>query len=54
MANRNPFAIAGITIFLITGAVVVIGVTGTILLLLYTVLSVALSSMFGIELPKLH
>jgi hypothetical protein len=32
----------------------VIGVSGTILLLLYTVVSVALSSMFGIELPKLH
>ena len=54
MANRNPFAIAGIAIFLITGVVVVIGVSGTILLLLYTVVSVALSSMFGIELPKLH
>jgi hypothetical protein len=54
MANRNPIAIIGIAIFLITGVVVVIGVTGTILLLLYTVLSVALSSVFGIELPKLH
>jgi len=54
MANRNVFAIAGITIFLMVGVVVVIGVTGTILLLLYTVLSVALSSLFGIELPKLH
>jgi hypothetical protein len=53
MANRNPFAIVGIAIFLLTGVVVVIGVTGTILLLLYTVVSVVLSSVFGIELPKL-
>jgi hypothetical protein len=54
MANRNVFAIAGIAIFLIVGVVVVIGVTGTVLMLLYTALSVILSSVFGIELPKLH
>jgi hypothetical protein len=54
MANKNPIAIVGIAIFMLTGVVVVIGVAGTILLLLYTMLSVALSSMFGIELPKLH
>ena len=54
MANKNPIAILGIAIFMLTGVVVVIGVAGTILLLLYTVLGVALSSLFGIELPKLH
>ncbi len=54
MANRNPFAIVAIAIFLLTGVVVAIGVAGTILLLLYTLVSVVLSSVFGIELPKLR
>jgi hypothetical protein len=53
MANRNPFAIIGIAIFLLTGVVVVIGVAGTILLLLYTVI-VAVFGAFGIDLPHLH
>jgi hypothetical protein len=53
MANKNPFAIIAIAIFLLTGVVVVIGVIGTVLLLLYTLVSVVLSSVFGIELPKL-
>lgn len=53
MANRNVFAIAGIAIFLIVGVFVVIGVAGTILMLLYTVVVVAFAA-FGIELPHLH
>ena len=53
MANRNVFAIAGIVVFLITGAVVVIGVAGTVLLLLYAI-ATAIFGVFGIELPHLH
>lgn len=53
MANKNPFAIVAIAIFLITGVAVVIGVTGTVLLLAYTLVSIVLNSVFGIELPKL-
>jgi hypothetical protein len=52
MVNRNPIAIIGIVIFLITGVVVVIGVAGTILLMLYTMLGLVLG-IFGIALPKL-
>jgi uncharacterized membrane protein len=52
MANRNPFAIIGIAIFLLTGVAVVIGVTGTLLLMLYTILGLVLG-IFGVELPKL-
>ena len=53
MANRNVVALAGIAIFMATGVVVVIAVAGTIFMLLYTVVSVALAA-FGIELPRLH
>ena len=53
MANRNVFAIAAIGIFLITGAVVAVGIAGTILLILYTVAGVVLKAVFGIELPHL-
>ena len=53
MSNRNPFAIIGIAIFLITGAVVVIAVAGTVLLLLYAIFT-AIFGVFGIELPQLH
>jgi hypothetical protein len=52
MANKNPFAIVGIAIFLLTGVAVVIGVTGTLLLMLYTILGLVLG-IFGVELPKL-
>ena len=52
MANRNPIAIIGIAIFLITGVVVVIGVAGTILWMLYAIVGLVLG-VFGIELPKL-
>jgi hypothetical protein len=52
MANRNVFAIAGIAIFLICGVFVVLGVTATLLLMLYTIIGLVLG-IFGIELPKL-
>jgi hypothetical protein len=54
MANKNVFAIASIAIFLMVGVVVAIGVVGTIAVFLYTAVAFILSSMFGIELPRLH
>ena len=54
MANRNVFAIAGIGIFLITGAVVAIGIAGTVLLILYTIAGIVLKAAFGIDLPHLY
>jgi hypothetical protein len=54
MADKNVFAIIGIAIFLITGIFVVIGVVGTIVVFLYTIVAFVFSSVFGIELPRLH
>jgi hypothetical protein len=54
MANKNVFAIASIAIFLMVGVVVAIGVVGTIAVFLYTVVAFILSSVFGVELPRLH
>lgn len=54
MANKNVFAIAAITIFLMVGVVVALGVLATIAMLLYTVVAFVFSHVFGIELPHLH
>ena len=54
MANKNVFAIAAIAIFLMVGVVVAVGVVATIAMLLYTVVAFVFSSVFGIELPRLH
>jgi hypothetical protein len=47
MANKNVFAVIAIGIFLI-------GVVGTILMLLYTAVVAIFKSAFGIDLPHLH
>jgi hypothetical protein len=52
MANRNPFAIVAIGIFLLCGVFVALGVTATLLLMLYTMLGLVLG-IFGVHLPKL-
>ena len=54
MAEKNIFAIAAIVIFLIVGVFVAIGVIGTIAMLLYSLVALVFSSLFGIELPRLH
>jgi len=53
MANRNVFAIAGIAIFLMVGAVVAIGVVASIFMVLYGIVVLIFHSAFGIELPHL-
>ncbi len=54
MANRNIFAIAGIGIFLFIGAVTALAIAGTILLVLYGIVSAVFKAAFGIELPHLY
>jgi uncharacterized membrane protein len=53
MANRNPFAIVGITLALIVGVVVAVSIVGTILVFLYGIVVAVFRSAFGIELPHL-
>ena len=53
MANRNPFAIVGIALALIIGAIVGVGILGTILVFLYGLVVFVFKSAFGIELPHL-
>ena len=53
MANKNVFAIAGIGIFLIVGAIVAVAIAGTILMFLYGIVVVVFGNAFGIELPHL-
>ena len=53
MADKNVFAIAGIGIFLIVGAIVAVAIAGTILMFLYGVVVVVFRSVLGIELPHL-
>jgi hypothetical protein len=53
MANRNPFAIVGIGIALIIGAIVGVGILGTILMFLYGIVVIVFRNAFGIELPHL-
>ena len=54
MANRNPFAIVAIVLFLIVGAVVALAIAGTILVFLYGIVVAIFRSAFGIELPHLY
>ena len=54
MANRNPFAIVGIVIFLIVGVVVAVAIVGTIVVFLYGIVVAVFRSAFGIELPHLY
>jgi hypothetical protein len=54
MAEKNIFAIAAIAIFLIVGVFVAIGILGTIAMILYSIVAIVFSSVFGIELPRLH
>lgn len=54
MANRNPFAIVGIALALVIGAVVALAIVGTILVFFYGVVVAIFRSAFGIELPHLY
>ena len=54
MADKNPFAIVAIAVFLIVGVFVGVGILGTILLFLYGIAVLVFRNVFGIELPHLY
>ena len=54
MADKNPFAIVAIAVFLIVGVFVGVGIIGTILLFLYGIAVLVFRNVFGIELPHLY